>query len=1092
MVDWMRQLNLSGDAAQQLPQQPQLQPSYGYNVVINSCQRLCDAEGAKLAASRLHLFEYPRDVFTCTALIDVVARDGDVAGAIEIYKSMCTEGPVPNAITYSTTIRGVTGTTRRWTKQNQPKSEKPVRCATLEALQVGMDVLEDAVAAHCDEPLPFVDFVRGCTFCEDLAGGAQLADRAIQMAIQHLSEPNDGDQMAAEAAALLMQLDAVQAAQLGEQWEQLMKLTHMQLREPATVTGSDGSKQSPLAQMKKSKKKFGCLEAGSIRLRTEVVGEGLTRLCGKLRTRDTVSIDDFLTLVHTCRKRKWGSEIERVLQSMQQAADEFGRPDLVPTASVYVAVLESYVAIHAVDDAEKMLKVAIRQGMQLPHETFQLVLGALLASTHVQRAVDIFEISQQQADVDPDQTDELFWALVTSGGADPSALFPLLEQFPRTVSGSDRRQVATDCATQEMCMPCHTAYWDIPTIQTPKPTKCNLMATMINSCAHLGNGSINSEGAVAICDHFGATATNQENPAANASVQDCMDLQLGVLSVCVGLEAFDEAATLLEQFQRRGLVRVPPSAARSVLLECMEVSKQGCSMPLLWLNKKHAVLAHRVAYFESLLTQPTALAVLEGSHPPETDSSDLQRWSWDVCGTLPLAQLLVRLMTAMRSSQDYETLVAQLQEVNQPGSDPVLRALQVVVQLSALGAVTERLQVKVLEVMLSAWGAAEYSAGADATAQHRAELEGKADQLCFEVIITLFGTLEGGAFNTCPELLIRKAATEGKVGRTRTARAVKLLLHSCKPRVVPSLNSALTKSLVRSYLQEQDCVLVDLCTELQPESAQEAFDEMLRIAGHESKHPSPRHSRLHGVAAREACRKFAQLFGLGVPDDFLLQPAMAVRVTASAEESTEESEGCLDIEIKSILLVDCVAKLAEAREVLLTCEADAPHVVGVDAEWLPASYQQPALSSVAVLQMSTGSKAVVFDLLQDELLDHPETAALMDELMQARHIYKLGYGLKEDLKRLRTLRPTLRCFDSVHSVVDLQQLQSGGLSKLCIAVTSKRLDKRQQCSDWENRPLSLAQLKYAALDARCLVKIYHLLSTVQLDGLQVTDSIVST
>ena len=37
----------------------------------------------------------------------------------------------------------------------------------------------------------------------------------------------------------------------------------------------------------------------------------------------------------------------------------------------------------------------------------------------------------------------------------------------------------------------------------------------------------------------------------------------------------------------------------------------------------------------------------------------------------------------------------------------------------------------------------------------------------------------------------------------------------------------------------------------------------------------------------------------------------------------------------------------------------------------------------------------------------------------------------------------------------------------------KKLDKREQISDWSRRPLREKQITYAALNAVCLLKIYH-------------------
>uniref|UniRef100_A0A914QTD9 3'-5' exonuclease domain-containing protein n=1 Tax=Panagrolaimus davidi TaxID=227884 RepID=A0A914QTD9_9BILA len=55
--------------------------------------------------------------------------------------------------------------------------------------------------------------------------------------------------------------------------------------------------------------------------------------------------------------------------------------------------------------------------------------------------------------------------------------------------------------------------------------------------------------------------------------------------------------------------------------------------------------------------------------------------------------------------------------------------------------------------------------------------------------------------------------------------------------------------------------------------------------------------------------------------------------------------------------------------------------------------------------------------------------------------------------------------------IALGQIKYMGLASVCARVLGKKLDKSEQCSVWDRRPLRKTQLRYAALDAFCILMI---------------------
>ena len=90
----------------------------------------------------------------------------------------------------------------------------------------------------------------------------------------------------------------------------------------------------------------------------------------------------------------------------------------------------------------------------------------------------------------------------------------------------------------------------------------------------------------------------------------------------------------------------------------------------------------------------------------------------------------------------------------------------------------------------------------------------------------------------------------------------------------------------------------------------------------------------------------------------------------------------------------------------------------------------------------------------------------------------VGWGLRDDLSRLAASYPgpIADAVRDVASALCLQELSGPrghrpGLSAACEAWLGRGLDKSQTTSDWSRRPLTAAQLAYAAQDARVCVRL---------------------
>ncbi|XP_028827073.1 exonuclease mut-7 homolog isoform X2 [Denticeps clupeoides] len=172
-------------------------------------------------------------------------------------------------------------------------------------------------------------------------------------------------------------------------------------------------------------------------------------------------------------------------------------------------------------------------------------------------------------------------------------------------------------------------------------------------------------------------------------------------------------------------------------------------------------------------------------------------------------------------------------------------------------------------------------------------------------------------------------------------------------------------------------------------------------------------------------------------------------------------------------------------------------VVGVDMEWR-AGFGTVSQQRVSLVQLAAPGQVFLLDLCAPGFSQH--VLQFLRQLLCASSILKLGYGMSGDLKCLVATWPEIRDEPlKVEGVLDLlhvhQQIQRGrrawagprsvevaggpaekGLSLLVQQVLGRPLDKEEQLSNWERRPLRTSQLRYAVADAYCLLDVYSVLS----------------
>ncbi|CAJ1070878.1 exonuclease mut-7 homolog [Xyrichtys novacula] len=178
-------------------------------------------------------------------------------------------------------------------------------------------------------------------------------------------------------------------------------------------------------------------------------------------------------------------------------------------------------------------------------------------------------------------------------------------------------------------------------------------------------------------------------------------------------------------------------------------------------------------------------------------------------------------------------------------------------------------------------------------------------------------------------------------------------------------------------------------------------------------------------------------------------------------------------------------------------------VVGVDMEWQP-TFGCMSTQKVALIQLAVRDQVFLLDGCAPGFCQYPETISFIRSLFSQKNVLKLGYGMSGDVKCLvATWEQFLEEPLKIEGMLDLlnvhKKIQRGnvklaqngprevlvgeedtaekGLSLLVQQVLGKPLDKTEQMSNWEKRPLRISQIRYAVADACCLLDLYSVLSS---------------